>query len=57
MTTRERVRAVVVRDLKPVRPLWPAGVRLLMLVPIAIVVALLGPLLGPREDIGQLGAV
>ena len=57
MTTRARVRAVVVRDLKPVRPLWPAGVRLLMLVPIAIVVALLGPLLGPREDIGQLGAV
>ena len=53
--TREAVRALISRDLKPVRPLWSTPSRLLVLVPVVLAAGLLGPLLGTREDIGHLG--
>jgi hypothetical protein len=39
--TRERIRRIVARDLRPVRPLLTPNTRLLLLVPIAALVALL----------------
>jgi hypothetical protein len=54
-TTHERVRRMVARDLKPVRPLLPPGRRLLLLIPIAIVAAGYSPAIATRGDLGQLG--
>jgi hypothetical protein len=56
-STHQRVRQVVVRDLKPVRPLLPPGRRLLLLIPIAIVAAGYSPSLATRGDLGQLGVL
>jgi len=56
--THERVRRIVARDLRPVRPLLAPGVRLFLLVPIAAMVALLAAArYGPRADFDQLGDV
>jgi hypothetical protein len=56
-STHQRVRQVVVRDLKPVRPLLPPGRRLLLLIPIAIVAAGYSPSLATRGDLGRLGVL
>jgi hypothetical protein len=53
--THERVRQMVARDLKPVRPLLAPGHRLLLLVPIAIVAAGYSPAISIRDDLGRLG--
>ena len=53
--TRRRVRDLVARDIKPVRPLLPPGRRLLLLVPIAITVALYGPFGYGHRDFDRLG--
>jgi hypothetical protein len=55
-TTYQRVRQAVAHDLKPVRPLWSPGRRLLLLIPVAIVAAGYSPAIATRDDLGQLGA-
>ena len=58
MVTRDRVRRVVERDLRPVRPLWSPLRRVAVLAPIAVAVAALAASkYGLRHDVGQLGAV
>ena len=52
---RKRVRDLVARDLKPVRPLWGPGRRLLVLVPIAIAVFLYAPFGYGHRDFDRLG--
>lgn len=57
MTTHQRVRHIVERDMKPVRPLLSPGLRLLLLVPIAIAVAVYTPAAATRADLGRLGVL
>jgi len=53
--TRQRVREIVARDIKPVRPLLTPGRRLLLLVPIAIAAALYAPFGYGHRDFASLG--
>jgi len=53
--TKQRVRDIVARDLKPVRPLLAPGRRMLLLVPIAIAAALYAPFGYGHRDFDQLG--
>jgi hypothetical protein len=52
--TQRRVREVVARDLKPVRPLLAPGRRLLLLVPLAIAAGLYSPFALGHRDLGTL---
>jgi hypothetical protein len=52
---KERVRDLVARDIKPVRPLWGPGRRLLLLVPVAIAVFLYAPFEYGHRDFDRLG--
>ena len=52
---RERVRAIVARDLKPVRPLLAPGRRLLLLAPIAIAAGVFAPIVYGHRDVDHLG--
>ena len=52
---RERVRDIVARDIKPVRPLLAPGRRMLLLVPIAIAAALYAPFGYGHRDFDRLG--
>jgi hypothetical protein len=54
--TREQVREIVARDLKPVRPLLAPGRRLLLLVPIAIAAGVFAPIVYGHRDVDHLGA-
>jgi hypothetical protein len=53
--TRRRVRDIVARDMKPVRPLLAPGRRMLLLVPIAIAAALYAPFGYGHRDFDRLG--
>jgi hypothetical protein len=56
--TRDRVRRIIERDLRPVRPLWSPLRRVAVLAPVALAVAALAASkYGLRHDVGQLGAV
>lgn len=55
--TRDRVRAMVTRDLRPVRPLLSPALRLLLLAPLAIALGIVAPWQMLRDDMGQLGVV
>jgi hypothetical protein len=52
---KRRVHDLVARDIKPVRPLWGPGRRLLWLVPIAIAVFLYAPFEYGHRDFDRLG--
>lgn len=53
---KENVRAIVERDLRPVRPLWPPSKRALALLPLALAVVLGVPLMHYfRTDLAALG--
>jgi hypothetical protein len=52
---RERVRAIVARDLKPVRPLLGPGRRLLLLIPIASAAGVFAPIVYGHRDFEPLG--
>ena len=52
----EDVRAVVERDLRPVRPLWPPSRRALALLPLAVLIVVGIPIVNAfRSDIATLG--
>ncbi|OLD21001.1 MAG: hypothetical protein AUJ01_03075 [Acidobacteria bacterium 13_1_40CM_3_65_5] len=53
--TRQRVRDIVARDIKPVRPLLPPGRRVLLLVPIAIAAAICAPFGYGHRNFDHLG--
>lgn len=55
--TRDRVRAMVTRDLRPVRPLLSPAWRLLLVAPLAIALGIVAPWQMLRDDMGQLGVV
>ena len=57
MSTFERVREAVARDLRPVRPILSPSRRLLLLVPIAVVVAAVATVQYERDDFEALGVV
>jgi hypothetical protein len=52
---KQRVHDLVARDIKPVRPLWGPGRRLLLLVPIAIAAFLYAPFGYGHRDFDRLG--
>jgi len=52
---RERVREIVARDLRPVRPLLAPGRRLLLLIPIAIAAGVFAPIVYGHRDFEHLG--
>ena len=57
-TTHDRVRRLVAQDLRPVRPLLPPTRRVLIVSPIAAVLAFLAALnYGRRDDFEQLGGI
>jgi hypothetical protein len=56
--TRERVRRIVADDLRPVRPLFPPSYRVLVVLPIALLVAYAAATrYGRRDDFDHLGLV
>jgi Negative regulator of sigma F len=57
-TTQQRVRRAIADDLRPVRPLWSPLRRVIVLLPVAIVLALFAASkYGPRKDAALLGGL
>jgi hypothetical protein len=52
---KQRVHDLVARDIKPVRPLWGPGRRLILLVPIAVAAVLYAPFGYGHRDFDHLG--